>query len=108
MPKRSRPASLKSQAWQARQLSFSAHHEAGHAVLAFLLGIPFFYVTVRPESGNLGRIVLRGVPVWCEPHLNEQPRVKSRLEKTIIVLFAGDLVEEAIGVPIRDRGAWGD
>lgn len=39
-----------------RQLLSTAYHEAGHAVLAWHLGLKFLEVTIDPREGSLGHI----------------------------------------------------
>jgi hypothetical protein len=41
-----------------RQLKRTAYHEAGHAVVAVLMGVPFQRVTVRPDAQFAGQVVL--------------------------------------------------
>jgi hypothetical protein len=41
-----------------RQLKTIAYHEAGHAVVAAMLGIPFQRVTIRPNTVYAGRVTL--------------------------------------------------
>jgi hypothetical protein len=37
-------------------LERTAHHEAGHAVVAFFYQLPFKHVTIEPKAGALGHI----------------------------------------------------
>jgi hypothetical protein len=42
----------------SRQLETTAYHEAGHAVVAAMLGIPFQRVTIRPNAVYAARVTL--------------------------------------------------
>jgi hypothetical protein len=44
---------------ERKRLWRTAVHEAGHAVAAFTLGLPFRWVSVKPdpETGSLGHVV---------------------------------------------------
>lgn len=45
-------------AYAERKLKTTAFHEAGHAVVAAMLGIPFQRVTIRPDAVYAGHVTL--------------------------------------------------
>lgn len=49
------------------QLRSTAFHEAGHAVMAYLLRVPFTSISIMPDAETLGRVVLGESPVWASP-----------------------------------------
>lgn len=66
-----------------------ARHEAGHAVAAFLLGVPLDHVTAGP-AGN-----------WFElgAHVNASPEL-------VMVYQAGPIVEPVVENPHEWKGYW--
>ncbi len=44
----------------------TAHHEGGHAVVAWRLAIPFRYATIVPEEESLGHVLFNRLPRWCD------------------------------------------
>jgi hypothetical protein len=76
----------------SRHLSATAPLEAGHAVTAVFLQVPFRRVTIQPSEGNLGQLVHK-IPKWFRPDLEATPRIYIRAESHIIISFAGQVAE---------------
>lgn len=80
-----------------RQLKRTAYHEAGHAVVACLMGIPFRRVTVQPDATFAGRVLLdrkeppQAVCPWNPDWDTKQAR--QYWKRHICGLLAGALAE---------------
>jgi len=88
-----------------RQLKRIAFHEAGHAVIGCLVGIPFTTVRLTPDNRvrdsqgmiKLGSVKLKPVPDWVLP-LNwstneDRKRARNYLKNNICMTLAGPLAE---------------
>jgi hypothetical protein len=53
------------------ELQATAYHEAGHAVVALLLGLKFRHVTIEPDSDSLGHLKCDRHPKWFNPKIDE-------------------------------------
>lgn len=73
----------------------TAHHEAGHAVVAWRVGLGFKYVTVKPDAnrGSLGHIASR-FPGWFKPEIEASDRIRLHAERHIVMGLAGQLAEK--------------
>lgn len=75
-------------------------HEAGHAVIAYLLGRPFVRMTIDPEAGldddALGQVE-HAAPqgAWFDPELEVNARTRQFLEAHIQIALAGAEAQEA-------------
>jgi hypothetical protein len=78
-----------------RTTEATAHHEAGHAVAAWRMYLPFKYVTIKPDAddGSLGHVLHDVHPKWFRPDDDLSDRVRLRLERHIITSFAGQIAE---------------
>jgi len=83
-------------------IELTAYHEAGHAVMCFLLKQRFRHVTVVPRKESLGHID----PVWAENYWKdiEWSPNPAKVEKEIKILLGG-VVAEAIRIG-RDNWKW--
>jgi len=72
-----------------------AYHEAGHAVVAWRLCVPFRHVTIIPEEGNLGHVLRSQIPKWCreESDSYNEDRARMFMEKRVQVAFAGQIAQ---------------
>lgn len=64
----------------------TAYHEAGHAVVASRLNVPFFTATIVPEPGSLGSVNLARPKLFAD-HIGMT--VRQAAERVIIASFAG-------------------
>jgi len=80
----------------AKDRAAVARHEAGHAVMAFELGAAVSHVTVRssPELGFGGHC---GIGQWNRALRAVQPDEIASLERTIMILLAGETAERLGG-----------
>jgi hypothetical protein len=80
-----------------KALRNTAFHESGHAASAFLLGVQFRFVSIRPdqERGTVGGLMLRKRPKWAWPDTEEYNDVRARtwFEKMAQISLAGQVAE---------------
>jgi hypothetical protein len=85
-----------------KELETTAFHEAGHAVIATLNGVPFASVTIIPDPapvsgrgrGYLGRIIYQ-LPDYALPYrpAKQQKRARQYFAHNICMTLAGPLAE---------------
>ncbi len=86
-----------------------AYHEASHAVMAYLRGRRFRYVTIEPDKneGSLGRVefydykMIRSIleETHCNIFLMEHPEVaKEIVWRDVLCTMAGQVAQD-MGVP---------
>ena len=78
---------------QVRELQATAHHEAGHAVAAWRLGLGFRKVTIMLGKNSLGHMLHARSPKWFNPELDSSDRTRLRIERHIIISLAGQIAE---------------
>lgn len=66
-----------------------ALHEAGHAIAALTLNVPFDSVTIRPDGLSLGHSVLQGVTPAEDWFHDPSRECRDSVENRIIVVLAG-------------------
>jgi hypothetical protein len=76
-----------------KRLEATAYHEAGHAVAAWWLDLPFKYVTINPDVGSLGHVMHNQAPKWFNPEIETGDRQRLRGERHIMAGFAGQIAE---------------
>jgi hypothetical protein len=74
----------------------AAYHEAGHAVVAFLLSLRFKYVTIVRDEVSLGRLEPWRFPNWFRPDDIDFiyfTRGRRKIEAHIRISFAGSIAQ---------------
>ncbi len=71
----------------------TAHHEAGHAVVALMLGIRFRHVTIESNATSLGHVRMRAWDKRSRPDVSMPPATRVRLERDILISLAGPEAE---------------
>lgn len=89
---------------ESQQMMATAYHEAGHAVMACLVGRPIQNVTISPAKIQTGGVRLGAVKI-------QKGRRKSSndwLEDEVLILFAGMVAESKFTGRYCERGASSD
>jgi hypothetical protein len=86
----------------------TAYHEAGHAVISHFLGLPIGRVSIVRDADTLGRVLHRPVGEWFQPDVVMNDRTRLRIERGIVVLFAGVIAERKFTGRYNHVGAKGD
>jgi hypothetical protein len=76
---------------KVKQRANHAHHEAGHAVASFYLGIKFKYVTIVEDKETFGHVRNSNVRWAPQGLFDDSVKGIDRAERYIISLFAGPL-----------------
>jgi hypothetical protein len=66
-----------------------AVHEAGHAVMAYLLRRPFTVISVLSDDDSYGRVQHCAIPDWFQPDIQITSRVRTLIENHVMILLAG-------------------
>src|SRR4051794_25702935 len=72
----------------------TAIHEAGHGVMAYLVGRPFTTITVLPDDDALGYVQHAPPGDWFRPDIEVTQRVRHRAEQHIMIGLAGAETEQ--------------
>lgn len=79
---------------ETKELKKTAYHEAGHAVACYFLRIRFTNVTIVPEDNCLGCLKhSKDHHKNFNPEWDNSRKVGDRIEKEVIVRFAGQIAE---------------
>ncbi|HZS85945.1 MAG TPA: hypothetical protein VFE42_00455 [Chloroflexota bacterium] len=90
------------------RLVATAYHEAGHAAVAFDLGIRVRGASIIPDGDALGH-VLHGFERWVgEIAYDVTPYREARIHRHIMVCLAGAEAEALHRHRYNHAGAWGD
>jgi hypothetical protein len=87
----------------------TAVHEAGHGVMAYLLGRPFTRITVVADGDTLGSVSHKPPGDWFRPDIEINGRVRNMIEDHVMICLAGAAAEESwlAGLPDAPEG-WRD
>jgi hypothetical protein len=90
-----------------KQLARTAHHEAGHAVIALREGRRFKHVTIVADEESFGHILYER---WrnYNPEYNQRPTTLVRIDKDILCSLAGPAATRRFAGRHDWRGASGD
>ena len=79
---------------KSKVLRSTAFHEAGHAFAAWMLGIKFISVTIKPgPHGSLGHIKFGPYPKWFNPSIDSSDRAQALAHRHIVALMAAQIAE---------------
>jgi len=72
------------------RITVTTYHEAGHAVMAYLVGWRFRSVSVEPDpdASTLGRLVTV-FPDWFQPSFERDHRHDRQIERQVQTLYGG-------------------
>lgn len=73
-----------------RDEQITAIHEAGHALVTLLLGIPVSKVSIEPYTGGVGGVTMRDMDIIGDNKL----KLKSDYDNDIMIALAGKCAEE--------------
>jgi hypothetical protein len=77
----------------SRRLTATAHHEAGHGVAAWRLGVRTRRITILPDGEVAGMHEFEGYLRRARPGMEVTPSIRVKLENTALILLAGPLAE---------------
>ena len=87
---------------QRRRLD--AYHEAGHAVVAIALRIPFVHVTVEPDSDSNGCVIIRSYRrATIRQRLSSRKKWKDDARKRICIHMAGFAAIARLGGSLDEK-----
>jgi ATP-dependent Zn protease len=86
---------------EARRLTTTAYHEAGHAVACWVSGIGFRHVSIRPDDdeGSLGHVLHKRLPKAVADDVGTgylSPRTSQYVESRAVVALAGQAAAERL------------
>ena len=86
----------------------TAYHEAGHAIAAFELGVPFREVSIAATTDSWGHLLSTPLRLREPDVYTMSPRTRDRLERRIIVGLAGREGNRLLTGRYDHRGAGND
>lgn len=89
------------------QSSREAIHEAGHAVVAVHLGVPFTQVHLAPKGRPIEGNKAGAVDSGLRREFSSQGAARAFIEKVVVVLCAGKAAEDLFGVANAPPGVLG-
>jgi hypothetical protein len=84
-----------------------AYHEAGHAVVARLLGVRVKHLTIIPGSDFIGAVLYEKIMHRISPDNENSPRTQRRIENYVRIQLAGHIAQK-IHSPRSRYGAGAD
>ena len=91
-----------------RRLTRTAYHEAGHAVMGFLVGRRFRLVTIEPGEDSLGHVMFEKFSKGFQPGHNSGLRTRAQIENGVMAALAGPTAEHLYSGRRNNRGASDD
>jgi hypothetical protein len=73
----------------------TAVHEAGHAVMAYLLRRAFVEISVVEDGDSLGHVTSAPMGEWFRPDIEMDARTRRLIEDRVMILLAGAETEAA-------------
>jgi hypothetical protein len=86
-----------------RQREITAHHEAGHAVIDWEIGIKIKTATIKRAGHILGHVLHDKIFRPGDLEWNVSPRVKMRAERAILATLAGPFAQKRFAPRSRWR-----
>lgn len=71
----------------------TAVHEAGHAVMAYLVRRPFTVISVLSDDDSYGRVEHAPPGAWFQLDIEATNRVRTRIEHHVMICLAGTETE---------------
>jgi hypothetical protein len=76
------------------QFEATAYHEAGHAVIAYVLGYRPQFVTIVPTLDTAGHIIHPNPLDGCQRNPDSSDEARLRIESLITICFAGPIAQK--------------
>ena len=89
-------------------LEKTAYHEAGHAIMAFLVRWKFKYLSIEPGEDSLGHILLQGFGSSVDFEIDSFEKIRTKLEPHIMIEYAGFITQLHLTKRRNFRGATND
>ena len=86
-----------------KALESIAYHEAGHAVVAWRVGVEAKSLSIISEPGSKGRYIHKPYFTDITPEYDTSPRAERRLKNMVLVCFAGEIAQRRF-----NSGEWRD
>lgn len=85
---------------------FVAYHEAGHAVACHVQGMRLKSVSITPGDSYLGSVrTSYDLTTYANPHPELEADIRSKVEREIIVAYAGQIAEARVRGEYNKPGA---
>ena len=78
---------------RTKELESIAYHEAGHAVVAWRVGVKAKSLSIIPEPGSKGRYIHKPYFTDINPEYDTSPRAERRLKNMALVCLAGEIAQ---------------
>jgi hypothetical protein len=73
----------------------AAYHEAGHAVVARLLGIRVKHLTIIPDRDCIGGVLHEKIIRGVNPENEDSPRTQRPIENSVRIALAGHIAQKS-------------
>jgi len=88
-------------------IKLTAYHEAGHAVMAYILRLRLIEITIIPDEDYLGR-VSRGASRTIHPDWEADQKTRTELERLSMQALAGNVAEHLFTGRRHKAGSYAD